>query len=272
LADHMAEQWKQKAMAHWNLINRLAARRFGNVSLAEEAALFVMDSLAADSWQRLQAHGGRGSFKSYLASISWRLLEDFSRKRFGRIRPPQWIQKLGGLWSLLFSLLCLERLSLADSVESARLRYPVREENSIEDDALTLLGRIPQCGKQQMLEQSLDESTEKDHLGKSPEQLMEKDDRENVFTALFGRLLGGEAGNVVPDTFSELLVTGLELQPEERLLLKLLYQDNIGVRRVGTMLGLNRDQVNGRVRRLLARLRQEFQAMGLEEELLEYLR
>ncbi|MCF8055009.1 MAG: hypothetical protein K9K37_00025 [Desulfocapsa sp.] len=121
----MTEQWKQKVLSHWDLINRLAVRRFGTLPLAEEAALFVMDSLAADSWQRLQGHTGKGSFKSYLASLSWRLLEDFSRKRFGRVRPPLWIKKLGGIWPLLFSLLCLQRLSLPDAVESAFCRYPV---------------------------------------------------------------------------------------------------------------------------------------------------
>lgn len=268
----MAEKWKQKALAHWDLINRLAARRFGSAPLAEEAALFVMDSLAANSWQRLQAHTGQGSFKSYLASLSWRLLEDFSRKRFGRVRPPLWIKKLGGIWSLLFSLLCLERLSVSDSVESASCRYPGRKKTSIEDDALTLLGRIPECGKQQGLERSLDESAEPDTLGNSPEQLLEKDEQEHLFVALLGEVMGEEQDCRVPEAFASFFAKGLELAPEERLLLKLLYQDNVGVNRVGRLLGLNRDQVNGRLRRLLGRLRKEFQRMGLEGELLGYLR
>ena len=268
----MAEEWKQKALDHWDLINRLAVRRFGSAPLAEEAALFVMDSLAANSWQRLQTHDEKGSFTSYLASVSWRLLEDFSRKRFGRVRPPLWIKKLGGIWSLLFSLLCLERLSLADSVESASCRYPVREKNSIENDALTLLGRIPQCGKQQGLEQTFDESEQMDISSGYPEQLVEKDEQESLFAALFGRVVKGKEEGQVSPKFSAILANGLTLQPEERLLLKLLYQDDISVKRAGGLLGLNRDQVNGRLRRLLSRLRKELQDMGLEEELLEHLR
>lgn len=268
----MAEKWKEKALDHWALINRLAARRFGSASLAEEAALFVMDSLAADSWQRLQAHNGKGSFSSYLASISWRLLEDFSRTRFGRVRSPLWIQKLGGVWSLLFSLLCLERLSLSESVESAFCRYPAREKNSIEDDALTLLSRIPQCGKAQGLEQTLDESKGLDISNGYPEKLVEKEEQEHLFAALFGLMIGDAQCCNLPSTLSLLLEKGLDLQPQERLLLKLLYRDNVGVKRAANLLGLNRDQVNGRVRRLLGRLRKEFQDMGLEEELLEYLR
>jgi RNA polymerase sigma factor (sigma-70 family) len=268
----MTETWKQKALTHWDLINRLAVRRFGSLPLAEEAALFVMDSLAANSWQRLQSHNGKGSFKSYLASLSWRLLEDFSRKRFGRVRPPLWIKKLGGIWSLLFSLLCLQRLPLVEVVESASCRYPGSEKQEIEDAALTLLGRIPQCGKQQGLELPFEENEGAGELGNSPERLVEKEEQEHLFAVLFGQLLGGEHDCEMPETFASLLTDGIELNPEERLLLKLLYQDNVGVARAGKLLGLNRDQINGRLRRLLGRLRKDFQRMGLEKELLELLR
>ncbi|MCK5070573.1 MAG: hypothetical protein KAR01_08520, partial [Desulfocapsa sp.] len=165
-----------------------------------------------------------------------------------------------------------ERLSLADSVESASCRYPVREKNSIENDALTLLGRIPQCGKQQGLEQTFDESEQMDISSGYPEQLVEKDEQESLFAALFGRVVKGKEEGQVSPKFSAILANGLTLQPEERLLLKLLYQDDISVKRAGGLLGLNRDQVNGRLRRLLSRLRKELQDMGLEEELLEHLR
>jgi len=269
----MAEKWKEKALSHWDLINRLAVRRFGTVPLAEEAALFVMDSLAANSWQRLQGYSGKGTFKSYLASLSWRLLEDFSRKRFGRVRPPLWIKKLGGMWSLLFSLLCLERLSLSDAVESASCRYGARDKGHIEDAALTVLGRIPQCGRQQGLELPFEETDVTGKTDGSPEQLLEKDEQEHLFAALFGELLGeGNEASGLPEAFVSLLQQGVRMNPEERLLLKLLYQENVGVSRAGKLLGLNRDQVNGRLRRLLGRLRSDFQHMGLGEELLELLR
>lgn len=268
----MEETWKERTLAHWDLINRLAARRFGTAPLAEEAALYVVDSLAVNSWQRLQNYSGEGSFKSYLASLSWRLLEDFSRKRFGRVRPPLWIKKLGGIWVTLFSLLCLERLSVSNAVESTSCRYPASEKDVIEDAALSLLGRIPQCGKQQGLEVPLEESRGKDSLGSQPEQSLEAEEQKSLFAILFYQMLDDKPNVEVPRKFASLFQKGILLKPEERLLLKLLYQDNVGVSRTGALLGLNRDQVNGRVRRLLARLRKDFQSMGLESELLELLR
>ncbi len=268
----MAEQWKKKTLAHWDLINRLAGRRFGTTALAEEAALFVIDSLAADSWRRVKSYTGKGNFKSFLASVSWRLLEDFSRRRFGRVRPPLWIRKLGGIWSLLFSLLCLQRFSVSDAVESISCNNSGHTQESIEETAFTLLGRIPQCGKQQGLELPFEESDGEGKNDNHPEQLFEKEELENLFAALFGQVTGVETDPQVPERFAFLLKEGLELAPEERLLLKLIYQDNVGVRRAGELLGLNRDQINGRLRRLLARLRKDFQHIGLNEELLDLLR
>lgn len=196
-----------------------------------------MDSLAADSWQRLHAYTSKGSFKSYLASLSWRLLEDFSRKRFGRVRPPLWIKKLGGLWTVLFSLLCLERLSLSEAVESVSCRYSAWDRERIEDAALTVLGRVPQCGRRQGLELPFEETEGVGKADSSPEQLLEKDEQEHLFAVLFRELLGeGDGGQVLPDAFVSLLQQGLSLNPEERLLLKLLYQDSVGVARAGRLL------------------------------------
>ncbi|HKJ64191.1 MAG TPA: hypothetical protein VJ969_02235 [Desulfopila sp.] len=41
----LAADWKKTVLAHWDLINSMAARRFGSTTLAEEAALFVLEGL-----------------------------------------------------------------------------------------------------------------------------------------------------------------------------------------------------------------------------------
>ena len=69
-----------------------------------------------------------------------------------------------------------------------------------------------------------------------------------------------------------IITTGVRLNAEERLLLKMCYQDGLSVARAGEILGYNRNQVHGRMRRLLARLRREFEAMGVDEELLLFLK
>ena len=108
--------WQQRVLEHWELINRLAGRRFPGSALAEEAALFVLNRLAADDWRRLRAFTGESTLATYIAALSFRLLEDFARARFGRSTPPLWVRRLGGIWLTLFRLLCLERFTPDEAV------------------------------------------------------------------------------------------------------------------------------------------------------------
>ena len=96
---------------------------------------------------------------------------------------------------------------------------------------------------------------------------MTEGEREQLFATL-GRVVFDEA---VADSGSRLLArvvaANIELAPRERLLLKLCFRDGVAVTEAGRMLGWNRFQVHGRLRRLLERLRRELARVGLEEEL-----
>lgn len=56
--DKRVDNWKAKTLAHWDAINGLAVRRFGDSAMAEEAALAVIEELEADDWKRLRAFSG----------------------------------------------------------------------------------------------------------------------------------------------------------------------------------------------------------------------
>ena len=59
----------------------------------------------------------------------------------------------------------------------------------------------------------------------------------------------------------------ISLSPDERLLLKLCYQDGLTVAKAGEMLGMSRFQAHGKKRRLMARLKEELERTGLDQEL-----
>ncbi len=261
--------WKEKTMAHWGLINQLATRRFTKQSYAEEAALFVIEALEKDNWKRLQTFKEKSSFRTFLASLTHRLLEDFSRKKFGRNRPPLWIRNLGGFWLLLYRLLCLERKSLTEAVQAIVNRTQLVQ-RVIEDAAQRIKEEITNCGSHQAQEVSFDEAY---HISreteKLPHEIMEKRETELFFSALFETCI--ESSNKMGQSASKILFEGITLQPEERLLLKLCYQDGINVTQAGKLIGLNRHQVHGRLRRLLARLRSDFEKIGIDPELRQLL-
>ncbi len=58
----------------------------------------MMDKLAEEDWRRLRAFTGQSTLTTYIGALSLRLLEDFARIRFGRVKPPSWVQRLGGIW------------------------------------------------------------------------------------------------------------------------------------------------------------------------------
>ena len=261
--------WQKQALAQWDMINRMARRRFQQASLAEEAALFVMDGLAADGWQRLQAFTGRSSLSTYVGALTIRLLEDFARFRFGRIQAPLWIRHLGGIWMTLFRLLCLERFSPDEAVALVSDQHP-GQVRTTEEAAYRILGEIPSCGQRQGEETAFCEETTlpaPEGECSAQEQQLEQVERRQLFTVL-GRLFFGDAEESVdPRLLERVAGVKIRLEPQERLLLKLCYRDGIAVAEAGRMLGLNRHQAHGRLRRLLERLRQDFAAAGLDEEL-----
>jgi RNA polymerase sigma factor (sigma-70 family) len=261
--------WKERSLAHWGKINAMAVRRFGRGPLAEEAALAVIDGLEAENWQRVRAFQGLASFSSFIMTLSARLLEDFARKRFGRVRPPLWVQTFGGIWPKLFQALCLERLPVIEAVEVVHQRQTSAEKSGIETAAYQLLARIPDCGMARGLEVAYEEEELPAEIGgeAGPARAVETRERQELFQAIFQLVLkqeNGEVGNTVLEKCRAFRIT---LSPEERLLLQLCYQDGLGVAEAGKMLGLTRFQAHGRMRRLLERLKMELSRTGLAEVL-----
>ncbi len=261
--------WKEKTLAYWQTINRMAMRRFGEGSLAEEAALAVIDGLRADDWQRLRRYDGKAAFATFVRTITARLLEDFARKRFGRVRPPLWVKTFGGIWAKLFTALCLERLSVAEAVEIVLQRQVGVGKSEIESAAYQLLARIPDCGTHRGLEVAYEEENGSDmrHGDPGTDCPIEERQKKELIEAVFELVLGVNECVTSDALLRKINQVEISLSPEEKLLLKLCYQDGLGVAQAGELLGLTRFQAHGKKRRLMARLKVEFERTGLADEL-----
>ncbi len=265
--------WQEQALAHWELINQMAARRFPQDSLAEEAALYVMDRLARDNWRRLRSFQATSSLRTYIRAITYRLLEDFSRQRFGRLKPPAWIKQLGGIWLSLFQLLCQERYTPAEAVAILTSRQGAAEKQ-VEHCAYQLLGELPDCGKKVGEQTAFQEEqmgpSGQPSAGSWQQEQLETKEREQFFAVLSRLLLEGETQHSMA-----LLTKGptlnFALSTQERLLLQLCYRDGIAVAQAGRMLGWNRHQTHGRLRRLLKKIEQTLERAGLAQELRQLL-
>ncbi|MEA2116056.1 MAG: hypothetical protein U9P36_11845, partial [Thermodesulfobacteriota bacterium] len=268
--------YKQEIAAHWLLINRIAERRFIDTNCAEEAALYVINRLEEDNCRRLCTFSGRAKFSTFISSVTIRLLEDFSRKKFGRIRPPAWITALGGIWITLFQLLCLQRLSVVEAIETMKSRVAGSKQHQVEETAWTILEKVTDCGKHQGLEVPFDDAGEEqandqDTLAghhDDPEVHFLKNERRILFELIFkGVTKTEDVPSSAERSFMTILKTPIQMTAKERLLLQLCFQDELSVTRAGEMLGLNANQSHGKLRRLLVRLRDKFDRAGISDEL-----
>jgi len=274
--------YKARLFEHWNLLQQLAQNRFKNAVLADQALDFVLEKLQENHWSRLRAYRGEASFKTYLAHVVQRLLEDFARHQFGRQRIPDWIQAQGPLWEQVYRLLCLERLSATDVIETLRDTVPGGRSIQVIREAIAVIRkRVVNCGASSpaTAEQPLVEPEEHryrpladDYQAHqlSPEALQVAEERTQLLTLLYGSVLDPADAQSPPDTWrpaAQRLRAALSLSPEERWLLRLIYQDGLSVTEAGRLLGLGTDQVHGRLRRLLQRIRQQVEDSGLAREL-----
>ncbi|WP_163335856.1 hypothetical protein [Desulfopila sp. IMCC35008] len=267
------KDWNEKVVAQWDMINRLSEKRFGKRVIAEEAALFVMDGLLADDGRRVRAFRG-SSFPAFLASVTHRLLEDFARKRFGRRRPPKWLATLGGTWLRLYKLLCLERLDITAAVATVEQSSTWRGQGDAEQAAWLIKQEVVDCGAHQGLEIQGDEKLVGEATASSRREQQERfegDEREEIFRLLFVALTDLDE-HVVENNLARLGEVRVVLANEEKLMLKLCYQDDVSITNAGKMLGYNRHQAHGRMRRLLARIRSAFEEAGIDKELMELMK
>lgn len=276
-----SEDWSKRVLEHWDLLDKLARSRFPDNSLADEALLYVEQKLADDDWRRVRAFKGDASFATFLCFVARRLLEDFCRHRFGRMRPPGWLVACGPLWERIYRLLCLERNTVDDTVHSIQTSFPGDLTNAAVEEAIeAVLSRIPDCGKSTG-EISTDNTELLDsHLPpdpglhrRSPEEIMEIQEREAFLGALSCCMTTGSETepSLPPDdkikTLFQRVRSAIHLTVEERLFLKMIFRDGLNVVAAGRQLGWSSNQAHGKLRRVLENLRNAFKSAGLDEDL-----
>ena len=261
-------------------LERMTSRRFPDTATAEEASTFILEQLSDDNWRRCQSFNGSSRPETWLFSVAANLLEEFARKRFGRARPPAWLQQQGELWVTIWHFLCLERQpgeSIVDRFGAGGSREPALLRQIIS----TIRGRLPWCGVSQMpipseyLAEDGSAVNILDHYQHSPAPLdaMASELREDLLASLHTLAGLGDSNIRLPDDLPALaaLRQALQLEDDERLLLKLHFQEGLSGQAIARLLGVPDHQPGRQIRRLIQRLRQAFDQAGLLTDASEIL-
>lgn len=267
-----------------NAIDKLASRRFGDGGLAEEAATYVIEYLSLDDWQRCYSFKGNSKPTTFLVTLASNAIEEFSRKRFGRPRPPTWLQELGELWVKLWRSLCLERQPLPALLDRFTTRG-FREPEAVTQAAKVIKARIPNCGHSSRDDEGVDDI---DALSDSVQTQHHECDHDlpecdNPFEA---ELLTMIRALVNPDVqagdFEETAVThnshlaeslkpqltqlkeALQLNDQEKVMLRMIYVEGLSKSATSKALGLPAHQAGRVVNDALQRIAGALQSCGLD--------
>lgn len=236
-------------------LDKQAIKRFGQQGLADEAASYVLEKLAKNNWACCNTYIGKAKPETFLYTLTGNLLEEFSRKRFGRPRPPEWLKREGELWVSIWKMICLERQGVI-TVTDNLYKLGNREPNFIEGIIRTIKARLPWCGSSHReipvsavcaYEQKDDNHTHEIE-GHSITQQLNAQQLEDTLQ-LMAQLLVFISRPSDKVKFTECALTmnneqldklyqSLELSPEEQLLLKMAYQEGMKMNAIAKAMNL----------------------------------
>ena len=260
-------------------IRKLARSRFqyaDNEALVKWAVEHVLDGLRDNGWKRLRSFRGPGRFVAFLAVAVKNLLGDFSRKEFGRVRPPDWIPARGALWRQVYQMLCVEGASAHYIVEY--LASTGRKSVSLIEEAIEVIStRVKDCGR--LGRKFVPHDPEISSTGQGGTETGHAESHEYAPDTAILAILGacafgaGEGTQLSADGVSclrrlaSILPRLISLTAEERLFLRLVYVDGASKVEAGRRLQWTEAMSYHRHTAICERLKKAFEDAGVAEDL-----
>jgi RNA polymerase sigma factor (sigma-70 family) len=287
--------FKTIVFENFKLLEAEAGRRFKDAPMALESTKYVLDAISnpakQEKWENVshfldqkfpdyetnELH--RAKKEKYLKKIFRNLIYDFIRARFGNIKPRTWIKRKGSLWLEVFKRLCVERMTIDDAIESIKYNTPFRKTEIITEAIIEIKTREPECGNLRGYlvstpheDLEILSSDSEQPLPSQPEDTLKERDKRNLLEITFRDYFAKNDIDLLESaTLNKLLDTGVELKPEERILLRLLYEEDMPLTQAARRMNLTRDQARGNKARALDKLRQAYKKAGLEQQILDFL-
>ena len=255
--------WQQQLEKH-------ARRRFIEPVTAEEACSFVLDKLSEDDWARCKTFKGQAKPGTFLYSLSARLFEEFSRQRYGRARPPAWLQQQGDFWVRLWKSICLERHS-PDSVIDKLCRNGRYDAGIVRNIIRTIKARLPWCGVSNLPVPAEFTSPDGEELslldagsaGDSLEDALARNHLQETLATLAALLNDTDAfTDIEPDAIQRARQS-LTLDEESLLMLRLHFQEGLGFSAIARALGVPNHQPGRQIKKSLGDIHSALEHAGL---------
>ncbi len=269
-----SEFWKDFINRHYQLLEKIVQTRFKvnfrldekalsgeqsrNMEMAEEARSFVCEKLAEDDYRRLRNYDpARGAKpETYFNALVKRLLSKFFEETKGRYKPPKWLLRQDNfLLTLIHKHLCWEKMPEHDVTEYLRTSaFGNRNPSFIREAIQIIQDKYPDCGESAPPE--IENADPADSV--TPETQLIRKEKQKIIRAI---LLGPDddaSPSVFPviRTIQENIRQQFNPTKEQRLFLRMIYQDGIGIADTGKKLGWTKYKAQGQIKSLRKKLRQ----------------
>jgi DNA-directed RNA polymerase specialized sigma24 family protein len=216
-----------------------------------ECFLFVCDQLSTNGCRRLRRFepAGPAKFSTWLRVVARNLCLDWRRKEIGRPRVFRSVARLGVLDQQVFDSVYQRGMSQRETLLSLQGSYPKLTEEQVSDSVQRVRENLTSrqlwlLGRRRPRVQSLERdsaaeggvvATQIADPGPNPETLAEIGEQRSALTNALSRL-----------------------EKEERLLLRLRYEEGLTLDQVARFTGLgNAQRADRRIKEILTRLREE---------------
>ncbi len=248
----------------------IAWRRFFDQNLADAAMNFALDAMSADGWAKLGLFDQYDEPRAFAITVFKNLLGDYANKPsvFGRCRPPQWCQKLGGLWPRVYTLLCCQKKAVQQIHLALRNEVPVENPSlELEEIARRIKARDPSCGHERV--SVSDEVLEWEGPAGDDHHGLEMLSLRSLVAAYFGLEPESEAPTNLSETTVQRLKQGLQdlkVAPETITFTKLVHQSGFTMTAAASAVGLKYGKAVRDYHTLNARVAKLLTDLGLNDE------
>ena len=226
-----------------DIVAFLAFRHHLNAEEREELNAGVRLKLIDDNYAVLRKFAGHSTLKTYLTAVIHRYFLDRRIEQWGKWRPGIATRRNGPTAVLLDRLISRDGLSFEEAVETLRTNHGVSESREA-------LERLCELVPQRAPRRFVGEERLADVPAECPmeDALIRKMDRAAHAAALERALEAALA----------------QCEPDDRLLLKLRFQDGLQIARIARLLGVEQKPLYRRLERIIATLRAELESRGID--------
>jgi RNA polymerase sigma factor (sigma-70 family) len=224
---------------------RFVARRHGlTPDEAEELASSVKLKIIENDYEVLRKFQQRSSLRTFLTAVVQRHFLDQRIAKWGRWRPSVLARRLGPPIVLLDQLITRDGLSVSEAAERVQAQCA---DSPSAAELTQIASQLPQRSRRQFVgEEALENVPGVEAADRGLLESEARDDAERADRALAVTLAG--------------------LQNEDRLILRLRFQQGLQIAQIARITGLEQKPLYRRLEQLMQRLRRELEALGISRE------